>query len=844
MGLNMRKILFFFVFINLLSCTMVTPQLLFNQNQGSPFTEYSSYIDTLGNFNPGTGWTLSWSDEFNGSTVNANNWDYDIGTGSGGWGNNELEYYTSRPENVFISNGNLVIRASNENYNGRSYTSARLKTYGKQSWQYGKIVAKMKLPYGQGLWPAFWMMGNNYYTVNWPACGEVDIMELVGGGTTGDRTVTGAVHWNNGGHQYQSGSYTALQAYSQGYHYFEMEWSKNFIRISVDAIPYFSMDITPSTHPELAAFQSPFYILLNVAVGGNWPGAPDATTVFPQAMTVDWIRVYQTDLSIPSLSFSSPADHSVISGSFSVTGTASSGAALEGVYLSVDGGAYAKVSGLENWSNKVNAPAAGDHVVRAYARDTTGKNSVTNELNVSVTTSPIAIYTTYMPPIGSFDNVLGKVDFVNALDYKVCVFIHVPNSGGNNWWVKPTGASPYTSIAFDGSWSCDYTTGGTDQNADIIMCFLLKSSFNGPNDYSTVSSSAVTSYRFDRTDTVAPTVAITSPANGSTFEETSVTITGSAADNRGLNGVYISVNGSDFVKIGGTDTGSTSLNWNYTTSLNSGANTIQVYTKDYGGHVSATSTLNLTQSRTTVYVSTAGSDSYSGTRTRPFRSIQKAIDTAVSLGINKIKIASGTYTPGNGLNASGAGILIQNSGLDIEGQFNSDFTGYTGATFLNAENNVNITHIVEISGCDHVTISRMNIRYANSESYNGGGVALNNTTNCTLYACAVELNKGYMGGGIYVNGENTTILSCGIAFNTAVRGGGVFISGNNCTISGGQIVGNTATGKIIYINGVPRGGWSANGGGVMYIPNLIYNINTTYLNNSPNDIAMWTPGNV
>lgn len=841
----MKKIAVLFVFLNLLSCTMVTPQLFFDNDPVSPYTMYSSFIDPFGNFNPGSGWTLAWSDEFNGTSINSDNWTFDIGTGSGGWGNNELEYYTSRAENAFISNGNLVIKAIQEIYNGSQYTSARLKTYGKQSWQYGKIVARMKLPYGKGLWPAFWIMGDSFYTVNWPACGEIDIMELVGGGTTGDRTVTGAAHWDNGGHQYQSSSYTATQAYSQAYHYFELEWSKNFLRVSVDANPYFTLDITPSAHPELSEFQAPFFILLNVAVGGNWPGIPDVNTVFPQTMTVDWVRVYQADLSIPSLSFTSPADNTIISGSFSVTGTATSGAALEGVYLSIDGGSYAKVAGLESWSNTINT-GVGAHVVRAFVRDTLGKSSVTNELNVTVTSKPIDIYPTSMPPIGSTDNILGRVDYVNAADYKVCIYIYVPGSGGgeNGWWVKPTGASPYTSIAFDGTWSCDYTTGGSDQNATVIRGFLLRSSYSGTVNLYNLSANAVATFRYDRTDTAAPTVAIGSPANGVTVEETSLTVSGTAADGNGVNGVFISVNGSDFTKISGTDSGSSSISWSGNVTLNPGVNTIQVYSRDFGGHVSPTATLNLTQARTVVYVSAAGSDSYEGTRTRPFRSVQKAIDTAVSLGISKIKIASGTYTPGNGLNASGPGILIQNSGLNIEGQFNSDFTGYSGATFLSGENNASLTHIVEISGCDNVTISKMNIRYANSESYNGGGVAFNNTTNCTLYACAVEFNKGYMGGGVYVNGENTSLQLCGIAFNTAVRGGGVFISGNNCTINGGQIVGNTATGKIIYINGVPRGGWSANGGGVMYLPGIIYNINTTYLNNSPNDIAVWTPGNV
>ena len=121
---------------------------------------------------PPTGYTLKWSDEFNGTSINTSNWTYDIGTGSGGWGNNELEYYTNRPENARIENGNLVIEARKESYSGANYTSARLKTKGLKSWTYGKIEARIKIPTGQGIWPAFWMLGDNIDSVSWPKCGE------------------------------------------------------------------------------------------------------------------------------------------------------------------------------------------------------------------------------------------------------------------------------------------------------------------------------------------------------------------------------------------------------------------------------------------------------------------------------------------------------------------------------------------------------------------------------------------------------------------------------------------------------------------------------------------------
>ncbi|MCI0746874.1 MAG: glycoside hydrolase family 16 protein [Verrucomicrobia subdivision 3 bacterium] len=244
-------------------------------------------------WSPGPGWTLVWADEFNGTSIDTNNnWTYDIG--GGGWGNNELQTYTSSSANSYIQNGELVIKAVK---NKNKYTSARLKTQGKHSWTYGKVAARIRLPYGQGIWPAFWMLGDNITSVGWPKCGEIDIMEMIGGGENRDDTIYGTLHWdaNNSHAQYGSGprELPDPQFFHQNYHVFEIEWSNLEVIWKLDGVEFFRTSVDTSAWPTMDEFHRPFFIILNLAVGGNWPGYPNRTTVFPQYMYIDWVRVYQ-----------------------------------------------------------------------------------------------------------------------------------------------------------------------------------------------------------------------------------------------------------------------------------------------------------------------------------------------------------------------------------------------------------------------------------------------------------------------------------------------------------------------------------------------------------------------
>lgn len=236
------------------------------------------------------GWNLVWADEFaqaDGTAPDATKWGYDIG--AGGWGNNELQTYTTSTHNARIEAGQLVIEART---NGSSYTSARLLTKGKWSWTYGRIEARIKIPRGQGIWPAFWMLGTNISSVGWPTCGEIDILENIGREPT---LVHGTVHgpgYSGGNGIGKPYSLPGGTAFADDFHNYAVEWTTNQITWFVDGQQYFT--VAPNTPTKLTTwvFFQPQYLLLNVAVGGNWPGNPDGSTTFPQRMIVDYVRVY------------------------------------------------------------------------------------------------------------------------------------------------------------------------------------------------------------------------------------------------------------------------------------------------------------------------------------------------------------------------------------------------------------------------------------------------------------------------------------------------------------------------------------------------------------------------
>ncbi len=247
---------------------------------------------TMGCSEDESGWELVWEEQFNGEAgqpLNRERWTYDIGTG---WGNAQLEYDTDRTENVSTDgNGNLAIVAREETYEGQPYTSGRINTSQSFSQRQGRFEARIRLPRGQGIWPAFWLLGSNFGTVGWPECGEIDILEYRG---QEPRVIHGSLH----GPGYSGGSAMTRRfvrestAFDQGFHIFAVEWTEGRVTWLVDDVRYFTMsaDDVPGRR---WVFNHPFFIILNVAVGGSFVGSPDETTTFPQTMLVDWVRVYR-----------------------------------------------------------------------------------------------------------------------------------------------------------------------------------------------------------------------------------------------------------------------------------------------------------------------------------------------------------------------------------------------------------------------------------------------------------------------------------------------------------------------------------------------------------------------
>ncbi|MAS36283.1 MAG: glycosyl hydrolase family 16 [Anaerolineaceae bacterium] len=233
-------------------------------------------------------WNLVWHDEFDGDTIDDTNWTYDLG--AGGWGNGEAQYYTDRPENVRLEDGLLIIEARQERYEESYYTSARLKSQGLQEFQYGRIEARLKVPTGKGLWPAFWMLGSNFETVGWPDCGEIDIMEYIGRESD---LIFGTLH--GPGYAGASGlSKWNRQDYdiADDFHTYAIEWEEDQITWFYDGVAYNTYTRSDVGEREWP-FDQPFFVILNLAVGGQLPGPVGLDTVFPTQYLVDYVRVFQ-----------------------------------------------------------------------------------------------------------------------------------------------------------------------------------------------------------------------------------------------------------------------------------------------------------------------------------------------------------------------------------------------------------------------------------------------------------------------------------------------------------------------------------------------------------------------
>lgn len=355
-------------------------------------------------------WQLVWQDEFTNGI--SSDWVFETGNGSSGWGNNELQYY--RSQNATVQNGQLVITAKQENYGGFNYTSARMKTQGRKSFRYGKIEARIAIPSSQGLWPAFWMLGNNITSVGWPACGEIDIMEHVN--TSPD--VHGTIHWQDHNGNYASyGGHTATNV--TGYHVYSIEWNENAIKWFVDGQQYHEVNISNGINGT-SEFHNEYFILLNMAVGGNWPGFTVDNGALPASMYVDYVRVYQGGGSNNFSVFKEAEQYSSMSG-VQTEGTSDAGGGQNVGWIDTgDWMAY----------NGINVPTSGYYTVEYRVASVNG-----GQLSLDLNGGSTVLGSVGIPATGGWQNwtTVSHSVYINAGTYNFGIYAQ--SGGWNiNWW--------------------------------------------------------------------------------------------------------------------------------------------------------------------------------------------------------------------------------------------------------------------------------------------------------------------------------------------------------------------------------------------------------------------------
>ena len=360
-----------------------------------------------------------WADEFTNGI--SSGWQFE--NGGGGWGNNEKQYYQAA--NATVVNGELQITARKQAVGGYPYTSARMKTQDLKQFTYGKIEARIKRPIGQGLWPAFWMLGANINTVSWPACGEIDVMEYI----NTDNRVYGTVHWDSNGHAQYSGNVATTDAY----HVYSVEWTPDYIRWFVDGAKYHEITITNNAGGT-EEFQRPFFLLLNLAVAGDWPGQTVDESKLPATMFVDYVRVYQlTSTPPPTSTITLQAEAANVNSGMTAEACSDTGGGQDMGY--VDKGDYLVF-------NNINFPTSGTYNLEYRVASPSG-GTVSSDLNAG----SVQLGNTAIPATGGWQNwtTVSRSVNVNAGTYNFGVFAQT--GGFNINWVRISKVSARTALA-------------------------------------------------------------------------------------------------------------------------------------------------------------------------------------------------------------------------------------------------------------------------------------------------------------------------------------------------------------------------------------------------------------
>jgi beta-glucanase (GH16 family) len=527
---------------------------------------------------PARAQTPVWQDEFNTATINPDNWTYDFGDGCErnlcGWGNSELQYYTSRPENARIVNGNLVIEARRETFLTRSFTSARLKTEGRVHMKYGTLEARIKMPdLANGLWPALWMLGTSGV---WPANGEIDIAELgvaaaVANGTA-NRLVGAAVHWSYNGSQADYGlSYLSSMNLSADYHLYKMTWDPSFIRVYIDNVEYFVFDISNIAANSLEEMHIPHFLILNLAVGGSYTGILNAagiTAPMPAQMLVDYVRLYQ----------SSPGSQLYLGKNFAKVGT-------YGIFTETaavnDRLIYGTDANMFLWNNLTAIAGAtayeGSQVwaLRANAGAWFGMGVAHDYKNLSAFAAN------------------GYLRFYMKTSSAHPFRIGISTGHGDSWVSLAPGGNQYGLIR-DGAWhevSIPFTSFLNLDLYSVKQAFMLVA--DAPAATVDIHIDNIR-YTGGGAANLAPTVSLTAPANGASFTApASINITATAADTDGTISKVDFYNGNTL--LGSDATSPYSYSW---TNVPAGNYTISAVATDNGGltTTSATRSVSVTAS--------------------------------------------------------------------------------------------------------------------------------------------------------------------------------------------------------------------------------------------------------